>query len=470
MKSILVTVRDESLLQVINEVISTVTAEMISETDPNLDQIEQIMPALIIVDYADNVAASDALFKAVTEFQTTAEIPFMFIIPETGKWNEIDGFRLGFDTKVSKERPKLGIQLRVQAILKKSRTGDDVSGKMKDFQHIMQSILKKTKTGSEDTGSFNAANSTRSLAARSKLLIVEDEALTRDVLQAALESKYEIVFAADGQKGFEAALKERPDMIISDFNMPIMDGRQFLEKIRNNQEFNTTPFLFLTARNSVEDKIEGLEQGADEYLGKPFSVRELQLRVDRLVEQSINSRRASGALQGQIAEVGLPDVLQIIGNNRKTGELILNISGITPVRLYFLDGNVINATSGKISGLKALFRILTYDEGSFFFENKAVTVKPIIKDKLENLLLEGYRQLDEFEMLRVRFPAGLSAILRPGSEKAVSSGLSTIDAIVLFAVGAHASVQEVIDKVSCSDYEALESIINLLDVGLITTD
>src|SRR5207244_12124944 len=91
-------------------------------------------------------------------------------------------------------------------------------------------------------------------------------------------------------------------------------------------EINSTPFLFLTAKSRVEDKIEGLEHGANEYLSKPFSVRELQLRVERLIEEGRYRRGAAGALQGQLAEVGLPDVLHVISNNRKTGELIINNS------------------------------------------------------------------------------------------------------------------------------------------------
>jgi CheY-like chemotaxis protein len=253
--------------------------------------------------------------------------------------------------------------------------------------------------------------------------------------------------------------------------MPVMDGLQMLQKVRATTEISRTPFLFLTAKNRIEDKIEGLEHGADEYLGKPFSVRELQLRVERLVEEGRNRRSASGALQGQLAEVGLPDVLHIITNNRKTGELIINTSAFRdPVRLYFQDGQVVNANFKKSNGLKALFRTITLDEGHFSFENKTLAVKRVIDEKLDNLLLEGYRQLDEFEMLRARFPNGFDTPLRPGTEKAVQSGLTTVDAVVLFAVGAQATVQQVLDKVANTDFEVLESIINLLDAGLITAD
>lgn len=468
MKTILVAVRDESLLTTISEVLGTVAAEMEIEPEANLEKIEDLMPALVIVDYTEEPEKIDKLFSLVINNQPTANIPFMFIISDVGKWNEIDDFRLGFDTKVSKERPKLGIQLRVQAILKKSRADEGASSKAKDLQQIVQSIIKKSKTVGEDTGSYLAV---KPLTERPKLLVAEDEPLTREVLQAALEKDYEMIFAPDGGKGYELAIKELPDLIISDYMMPVMDGMQLLQKVRATAELKKIPFLFLTAKSRTEDKIEGLEQGASEYLSKPFSIRELQLRVSRLLEDAQYRRNSSGALQGQLSEVGLPDILHIINNNRKSGELVINTSSFREaIKINFHEGNVVNASYGKATGLKAFFRSLVLDEGSFAFETKPCTAKQLIKDRMENLLLEGYRQMDEFEMLRTKFPSGLDAQLRPGMEKAVQSGLSTVDTIVLFAVGAHASVQEVLDKVAFTDFEVMESIINLLDVRLITTD
>lgn len=469
MKIILVTVKEESLLATIEDVLSTVTAEMVKEPEPTLDQVEQIMPAMIIVDYTEGAAQLEDFFYKVSTNEATTKIPFMFIVPETGKWNEIENFRLGFDTKVSKEHPKLGIQLRVQAILKKSRE-EDSRGKTRDLQQVMQGIMKKTRNLSDELGSLVSNSSTKTLPQRPKVLIVEDEPPTRDVLQAALEIKYELIFANDGAKGYEEAISNQPDLIISDYMMPNMNGMQLLEKVRATTELKRVPFIFLTAKNRVEDRIEGLELGANEYLSKPFSVRELQLRVDRLVEDA-QLRRNSGALQGQLQEIALPDILQIIGNNRKSGELIITTKATRdPVKLYFQEGAIINARYAKLSGLKALFRTLSLEEGNFVFENKTCYVKPIINDKMENLLLEGYRQIDEFEMLRTRFTGGLHAQLRAGTEKAVQSGLSPVDALVLFAVGGQATVQEVLDKVTYTDFEAMESIINLLDIRLIVAD
>ncbi|MEW6736250.1 MAG: response regulator [Acidobacteriota bacterium] len=470
-KKILVAVQDEILLAVINEVLSKLDIEIVIVPAPTTQGVAQLMPSLIIVDHSEDELWAESLFKSTIHNEPTSEIPFMFIVPESSKWNEIGEFRLGFDTKVSKEHPKLGMQLRVQAILKKSRPVENVSGRVKDIQQLMQAILKKRKAeGQIDTNSGTFAPLQISVP-RNKILVVEDEPATRLVLQSALESNYDMIFAANGQEGLDMIISQRPDLIISDFMMPIMDGLEMLDRMRSAADVARTPFLFLTAKSQVEDKIEGLEHGADEYLSKPFSVRELQLRVSKLIEVGRNRRGATGALNGQLSEVALPDVLQIMGNNRKTGELIINVAALRePARVYFEEGQVVNASFAHTSGLKAFFRILALDEGSFTFETKSCQVKRVINDKLENLMLEGYRQFDEFEMLRLRFPNGLGALLRPGTEKAVQTGLSTVDALALFAVGREACVKDVLDAVTYTDFEVLQSIINLLDIGLLTTD
>lgn len=468
MQNILVKVQDEALQTTIRDVLSQVGVEIQQCDRLDRELVLSSEPILIILEYPDDEALT--FFKAAIEDEAISQIPFMFVVPESEKWSEIEGFRLGYDTKVSKERPKLGVQLRVQAILKKGSDAEDITaGKVRDLQTLMQSIITKKPRSEEvtSTGTYTALRA----SARPKILIAEDEPMTRSVLETALERNYDLVFAVDGKKALEEAIKGQPDLVISDMMMPVMDGMEFLKRLRETPGIARTPFLFLTAKGDVEDKIAGLERGADEYLSKPFSVRELQLRVERLVEESRLRRGAAGVLQGQLAEVALPDVLQIISNNQKTGELVIETADKRNMaKVFFRDGQIVHTTFGKFKGLKALFRLLSLEQGSFLFENRQLAVDITIQERLENLLLEGYRQLDEVEMLRLHFPNGFDTILKPGSEKAVQSGLSTNDALVLFAVGRSATISEVLDQVMQPDLEVLESIVSLLESKLLTTE
>ncbi|GAX89101.1 response regulator YycF [Effusibacillus lacus] len=110
-----------------------------------------------------------------------------------------------------------------------------------------------------------------------KILVVEDELPIADILKFTLEKEgYEVCLANDGEEAVELANAEKPDLILLDVMLPKKDGFQICQEIRS---FLDVPIIFLTARDSEIDKVLGLEIGADDYVTKPFSSRELVARV-----------------------------------------------------------------------------------------------------------------------------------------------------------------------------------------------
>ena len=117
------------------------------------------------------------------------------------------------------------------------------------------------------------------------LLIVEDNPDMQTFLKSSLEESYKILQAYDGVQGLKIALENIPNIIISDVMMPNMDGIQFCNEIKQNEITNHIPFILLSARASVDHKIEGLKVGADVYIPKPFDMRLLKIKTQKLLEE-----------------------------------------------------------------------------------------------------------------------------------------------------------------------------------------
>ena len=118
-----------------------------------------------------------------------------------------------------------------------------------------------------------------------KILVVDDEPNIVDILRFNLQREgYEVVAAYDGQEGLDKALSEGPDLILLDVMLPMMDGFQVCEELRKTDRL--TPIIMLTAREEERDRVMGLELGADDYVVKPFSVRELLARVRTNIRRS----------------------------------------------------------------------------------------------------------------------------------------------------------------------------------------
>ncbi|MBV4358198.1 response regulator [Parasegetibacter sp. MAH-26] len=117
-----------------------------------------------------------------------------------------------------------------------------------------------------------------------KILIIEDSEEIRDFIKTCLETEYSILEAANGLTGWEIAVNELPDLIVTDVMMPEMDGKQFCYNLKNDERTSHIPVIMLTAKVEVEDQIEGLEQGADVYLTKPFNIYLLKTYINNLIK------------------------------------------------------------------------------------------------------------------------------------------------------------------------------------------
>jgi DNA-binding response OmpR family regulator len=160
-----------------------------------------------------------------------------------------------------------------------------------------------------------------------RILIIEDEeSLARNISDILTKEGYLTEIASDGEQGLKKGLSEEYNLMILDILMPKLNGYEVLRELRRQNI--KTPVLILTIKNSVDDRVEGLDSGADDYLIKPFAIPELLARIRTLLRRSSDEKKAS----------------------LKAGELLLD----TTKREAFIKDNLINLTPKEYSILELL--------------------------------------------------------------------------------------------------------------------
>ena len=119
-----------------------------------------------------------------------------------------------------------------------------------------------------------------------KILLIEDEKPLADAIKELLSDHYDVTICNDGETGEYEALSDVYDLILLDVMLPIVDGFTILKECKENKIH--TPIIMLTAKSELDDKLEGLENGADDYITKPFASRELLVRIKNLLTRSLH--------------------------------------------------------------------------------------------------------------------------------------------------------------------------------------
>ena len=117
-----------------------------------------------------------------------------------------------------------------------------------------------------------------------KILVVEDVDFNRELVVQLLEDKYHVIEAVNGQEGVELAERERPDLILMDLSLPVMDGWEATRRLKANDDLRSIPVIALTAHAMVGDEEKALAAGCDDYLVKPLDEDELMARIAKYLE------------------------------------------------------------------------------------------------------------------------------------------------------------------------------------------
>ena len=234
-----------------------------------------------------------------------------------------------------------------------------------------------------------------------KLLLADDNPLIRELVSKSLEPFCEVMIAADGADALLKVIDEPPDVILCDYKMPGLDGRQLFEKLRGREGTRHIPFLFMASRADVEEKLRPLVDGVEDFIVKPFLAKDLvrlaKKIIDRLHLEKLQKRASRpGVIQGRLEEMSMIDLMQSLEMGQKSCRLVVQKNGEI-AQLYFAAGQCRDAKIGSLTGDEAVYKVLLWTEGEFEIDFNAANESSdtTTTRSTTGLLMEAMRLMDE---------------------------------------------------------------------------
>jgi CheY-like chemotaxis protein len=233
-----------------------------------------------------------------------------------------------------------------------------------------------------------------------QVLIVDDNPLIRDLMCRGMESHCAVISSSDGADALLKAIDKPPDLIVCDYRMPGLDGRQLFEKLRGRENTRSVPFVFVASRGDIEEKLRpAVGHGVEEFIAKPFFVADLVRQVKKIVDRlhlEKMQKHASrpGVIQGRLEEMSVTELMQSLEMGQKSCRLRLRRSGET-AELYFVAGQCKHAQMGKAEGDGVAYQVIGWLDGEFEIDFGASTKRETTTLSTTGLLMEAMRLMDE---------------------------------------------------------------------------
>lgn len=237
------------------------------------------------------------------------------------------------------------------------------------------------------------------MAEKPKVLLVEDNPMVKALLSQAIAPLASVSAVADGADALTRLASEAPDLIISDFHMPSMDGRQLLEELHGRGNGARIPFILMASKSDISERLKPVQDMVEDFIEKPFLTRDAVARIRRVLDKIALEKLAREApgetvLRGALAQMNVIDLMQSLELGRKTCCLSLT-RGDDRCDIYFNEGQISHAVYGETNGDEAVFRALTWAEGNFSIDFSGTTPEQTTTRSTQGLLMEGLRLLDE---------------------------------------------------------------------------
>ncbi len=238
------------------------------------------------------------------------------------------------------------------------------------------------------------------MASSVKILLVDDNPMVLGMLQQALAALGEVTVANDAADALLKAVEDIPDVLISDYRMPGMDGRQLLEKLKSRPATAGIAVILMASKADISERLS-VQDPIEDYLEKPFFLKDATHKIKRVVdrialEKMSKSASTDGVLRGSLSQMNVIDLVQSLEMGRKSCLLTMtNGNNEDKCEIYFSQGQAKHAAYGSITGDEAVFKVLRWTDGNFQIDFNGKSALETTTLNTQGLLMEGLRLLDE---------------------------------------------------------------------------
>ncbi len=231
-----------------------------------------------------------------------------------------------------------------------------------------------------------------------KVLLVDDNPMILGLLRGALTTLASVTTSSDSADALLKAVDDPPDLLVSDYRMPGMDGHQLVERLRSRPKTAGIAVILLASKADITERLSS-QDPIDDFVEKPFFLKEATQRIKRVIdkialEKMAKTAPSDGVLRGSLAQMNVIDLVQSLEMGRKSCALTLT-NERDKCEVYFSEGQVTHAAYGSLSGDKAVFKVLGWTGGNFQINFDGKTSKQTTTLNTQGLLMEGLRMLDE---------------------------------------------------------------------------
>jgi len=306
------------------------------------------------------------------------------------------------------------------------------------------------------------------------ILIVDEDQKNIQILSDSLAAEsFATISANDGMDALEKIQEHSPAIVISEVDLPKLNGLQLLEKLKQNPAAATTPIVFLSNRRDKNDRIKCLRGGAKDYMIKPLHVKEVIARIKMILRRmdKLNNRRTETAnkLAGSLEEHSLTDLIENFGNDRKTGILSIFNENNNNGEIFFRRGTIIHATYRTLLAEKAIYQMLPWKNGHFVMTFKDPQIEDTISISNFGILLYGFNRQEKRNRFLKKLPSTETTIVLTDRFKKMitSREISPDVAKFLKLINGMRDINQILEESMQDDLVSLEKLVKLYQQGFI---